>query len=150
MAYLQQIWWFEVDGLVQFPFPPDIYTLSFRIHLGRFSKRLGRRACNFEHTHGWDVKPVRFKLSTSGGQHASSACCLNGNELEDANGNHKRGCWLEYNVGEFMVSESDPATEVSFSMKQIDCTHSKGGLCVDTVSIIPSDLRARRRRGVLK
>ncbi|KAK2998449.1 hypothetical protein RJ639_022593 [Escallonia herrerae] len=34
-------------------------------------------------------------------------------------------------------------------MKQIDCTHSKGGLCVDTVSIIPSDLKARRRRGVM-
>ncbi|KAK2996949.1 hypothetical protein RJ639_026283 [Escallonia herrerae] len=52
-------------------------------------------------------------------------------------------------VGEFIVGESDPATEVRFSMKQIDCTHSKGGLCVDTVSIIPSDLKARRRRGVM-
>lgn len=150
MAYLQQIWWFEVDGVVKFPFPADIYTLSFRIHLGRFSKRLGRRVCNFEHTHGWDIKPVRFELSTSDGQQASTYCCLDVTDQEDSNGNHNRGCWVEYKVGEFIVGESDPATEVRFSMKQIDCTHSKGGLCVDNVSIIPSDLKARRRRGVLK
>uniref|UniRef100_A0A5B6ZF84 Putative F-box protein PP2-A15 n=1 Tax=Davidia involucrata TaxID=16924 RepID=A0A5B6ZF84_DAVIN len=150
VAYLQQIWWFEVDGVVKFPFPADIYTLSFRIHLGRFSKRLGRRVCNFEHTHGWDIKPVRFELSTSDGQQASSECCLDETDQDDANGNHKRGCWIEYRVGEFVVNESDPATEVRFSMKQIDCTHSKGGLCVDSVSIIPSDLKERRRKGVLK
>ncbi|KAK2987508.1 hypothetical protein RJ640_017245, partial [Escallonia rubra] len=149
VAYLQQIWWFEVDGAVKFPFPADIYTLSFRIHLGRFSKRLGRRVCNFDHTHGWDIKPVRFELSTSDGQQASRECCFEETEQDDANGNQKRGCWIEYKVGEFIVGESDPATEVRFSMKQIDCTHSKGGLCVDTVSIIPSDLKARRRRGVL-
>ncbi|KAG5556722.1 hypothetical protein RHGRI_007105 [Rhododendron griersonianum] len=59
VAYLQQIWWFEVDGVVKFPFPADIYTLSFRIHLGRFSKRLGQRVCYFEHTHGWEIKPPR-------------------------------------------------------------------------------------------
>ncbi|KAM7464294.1 hypothetical protein LguiA_032415 [Lonicera macranthoides] len=150
VAYLQQIWWFEVDGVVKFPLPADIYTLSFRIHLGRFSKRLGRRVCNFEHTHGWDIKPVRFELSTSDGQQASTYCCLEETDQEDSNGNHNRGCWVEYKVGEFIVGESDPATEVRFSMKQIDCTHSKGGLCVDNVSIIPSDLKARRRRGVLK
>ncbi|KAA8516645.1 hypothetical protein F0562_016849 [Nyssa sinensis] len=150
VAYLQQIWWFEVDGVVKFPFPADIYTLSFRIHLGRFSKRLGRRVCNFEHTHGWDIKPVRFELSTSDGQQASSECCLDEIEQDDVNGNHKRGCWIEYKVGEFVVNESDPATEVRFSMKQIDCTHSKGGLCVDSVSIIPSYLKDHRRKGVLK
>ncbi|THF98267.1 hypothetical protein TEA_025203 [Camellia sinensis var. sinensis] len=127
-----------------------IYTVSFRIHLGRFSKRLGRRVCNFEHTHGWSVKPVRFEFSTSDGQQASIECCLDDNEPDDINGNHKRGCWIQYKVGEFIVTESDPATEVRFSMKQIDCTHSKGGLCVDSVSIIPSDLKEQRRRGVLK
>ncbi|GMP84715.1 hypothetical protein CsSME_00038136 [Camellia sinensis var. sinensis] len=150
VAYLQQIWWFEVDGVVKFPFPAGIYTVSFRIHLGRFSKRLGRRVCNFEHTHGWSVKPVRFEFSTSDGQQASIECCLDDNEPDDINGNHKRGCWIQYKVGEFIVTESDPATEVRFSMKQIDCTHSKGGLCVDSVSIIPSDLKEQRRRGVLK
>ncbi|KAI3471995.1 hypothetical protein Pfo_028683 [Paulownia fortunei] len=87
VAYLQQMWWFEVDGLVKFPFPPDIYTLSFRIHLGRFSKRLGRRICNFDHTHGWDIKPVRFELSTSDGQQASSECFLDDTQQDDANGN---------------------------------------------------------------
>lgn len=146
IAYLQQIWWFEVDGAVKFPLPPDTYTLSFRLHLGRFSKRLGRRVCTFEHTHGWDVKPVRFELNTSEGGTASSECCLDETEHEDTSGNHKRGCWIEYTVGEFEVKSSKPDYEVRFSMKQIDCTHSKGGLCVDTVSIIPKDLRVRRRR----
>ena len=150
MAYLQQIWWFEVDGFVKFPLPADIYTLSFRIHLGRFSKRLGRRICYFEHTHGWDIKPVRFDLSTSDGQEASTEFFLDDCAEDEANGCHKRGCWIDYKVGEFIVNGSNPATEVRFSMKQIDCTHSKGGICVDSVSIIPSDLKAGRRRMVLK
>ncbi|KAG2682857.1 hypothetical protein I3843_10G003800 [Carya illinoinensis] len=144
VAYLQQIWWFEVDGVVKFPFPAGIYTLSFRLHLGRFSKRLGRRVCTFEHTHGWDIKPVRLNFSTSDGQLASSQCCLDDTEQD----NHKRGCWIDYKVGEFIVSDSEPATEVRFSMKQIDCTHSKGGLCVDSVFIIPTDLKKQKRRGV--
>lgn len=144
---MQQIWWFEVDGLVKFPFPADTYTLSFRIHLGKISKRLGRRVCNFEHTHGWDIKPVRFELSTSGGQEASTESFLDDCAKDEVNGNYKRGYWIEYNVGEFIVSASDPATtEVRFSMKQIDCTHSKGGMYVDNVSIIPSDLKKSRKR----
>ncbi|OVA19441.1 F-box domain [Macleaya cordata] len=145
-----QIWWFEVDGAVRFPFPVGIYTLSFRLHIGKFSRRLGRRVCNFEQTHGWDIRPVRFELSTSDGQQASCECCLDESERDDANGNQKRGCWIEYKVGEFIVTDSEPTTEVRFSMKQIDCTHSKGGLCVDAVYIIPSYLRERRRREVLK
>ncbi|KAF4388068.1 hypothetical protein CsatB_016658 [Cannabis sativa] len=148
VAYLQQIWWFEVDGVVRFHFPADIYTLSFRLHLGRFFKRLGRRACSFEHTHGWDIKPVQFELSTSDGQQASCQFCLDEKEHDEINGNHKRGCWIEYKVGEFIVTNSEPETEVRFSMKQIDCTHSKGGLCVDSVYIIPSNLRERRRKGI--
>ncbi|KAF7804354.1 F-box protein PP2-A15-like isoform X1 [Senna tora] len=151
VAYLQQIWWFEVDGEVKFPLPADIYTLCFRLHLGRFSKRLGRRVCSYEHTHGWDIKPVRFELSTSDGQQALCEYCLDETEHDDAYGNHKRGCWVNYKVGEFVVSGSEPTTEVRFSMKQIDCTHSKGGLCVDSVFIIPSNLKERKRRkGILK
>ncbi|XP_055808845.1 F-box protein PP2-A15-like [Solanum dulcamara] len=144
VAYCQQVWWFEVSGTVKFPFPPDIYTLTFRIHIGKFLKRLGRRVSNFEHTHGWDLGPVRYELSTSDGQCAVSECHLHDIEQNDAKGNIKRGCWIEYKVGEFIVSRSDPVTEVRFSMKQIDCTHSKGGLCLDSVSIIPSNLRRRR------
>ncbi|XP_042014519.1 F-box protein PP2-A15-like [Salvia splendens] len=150
VAYLQQIWWFEVDGSVTFPFPPDVYTLSFRIHLGRFSRRLGRRISHFDHTHGWDIKPVRFVLSTSGSQHASSECFLDDIPEGDANGSYKRGCWIEYKVGQFLVKESDPPTEVRFSMKQIDCTHSKGGLCIDSVSIMPSELKERRSERTLQ
>ncbi|XP_042515149.1 F-box protein PP2-A15 [Macadamia integrifolia] len=139
VAFLQQVWWFEVDGSVKFSFPAGVYTVSFRIHLGRFFKRLGRRVCSFEHTHGWDIKPVRFELSTSDGQQAACNCCLDESEKDDANGNHKRGYWIEYKVGEFTVSDSEDAMEVRFSMKQIDCTHSKGGLCVDSVFILPSN-----------
>ncbi|XP_010243198.1 PREDICTED: F-box protein PP2-A15-like [Nelumbo nucifera] len=146
VAYLQQIWWFEVDGIIKFPFPAGVYALSFRLHLGRFSKRLGRRVCNFEHTHGWDIKPVRFELSTSDGQQASCLICLDESVKDDTNGNSKRGCWKEYKVGEFIVDDSAPATEVRFSMRQIDCTHSKGGLCVDSVFIFPNDLRQRRTK----
>lgn len=152
-AYLHQIWWFEVDGVLKFPFPADVYTLSFRIHLGRFSKRLGRRVCSFDQTHGWDIKPVRFELSTSDAQESSSTESFldDCDKYDETNGNHKRGCWIEYKVGEFIVTSSDPATEVRFSMKQIDCTHSKGGIYVDNVSIIPSDLKlGRRRRRMLK
>lgn len=146
VAYLQQIWWFEVDGVVKFPFPPDIYTLSFRLHLGKFSKRLGRRVSNFEHTHGWDIKPVRFEFTTSDGQQATCDCCLDETEQDEVDGTpQKRGCWIEYKIGEFVVTDPETAPEIRFSMKQIDCTHSKGGLCVDSVSIIPSDLREGRR-----
>lgn len=145
VAYLQQIWWFEADGMVKFHFPADIYTLTFRLHLGRFYRRLGRRVCSFEHTHGWDVKPVRFEFSTSDGQQATHEFCLDEHELLDVNGNRKRGCWIEYKVGEFFVNESGSATEIRFSMKQIDCTHSKGGLCVDSVFIFPSILKERKK-----
>ncbi|XLS77926.1 hypothetical protein HN51_062151, partial [Arachis hypogaea] len=72
VTYLQQIWWFEVDGEVEFPFPAGTYTLFFRLHLGKPSKRFGRRVCNTEHVHGWDVKPVRFQRCTSDGQFVTS------------------------------------------------------------------------------
>ncbi|KAL8154274.1 hypothetical protein V2J09_012034 [Rumex salicifolius] len=139
VAYLQQIWWFEVSGTMSFSLPPGIYTVSFRLHLGRFTKRLGRRFCNHEHTHGWDIKPVRFELTTSDGQQASIDCYLDESEKDEMIGHHKRCPWIEYKAGEFIVSNDQPATEVRFSMKQIDCTHSKGGLCLDSVSIIPKD-----------
>ncbi|KAM0033638.1 putative phloem protein [Helianthus debilis subsp. tardiflorus] len=67
VAYLQQIWWFEVDGVVKFPFPCGTYTLYFRLQLGQSGRRFGRRVCNSDHVHGWDIKLVKFKLSTSYG-----------------------------------------------------------------------------------
>ncbi|TYJ18897.1 hypothetical protein E1A91_A09G153700v1 [Gossypium mustelinum] len=127
-----------------------VSTEESRLHLGRFSKRLGRRVSSFEHTHGWDIKPVTFELSTSDGQLASCEHYLDDTEQDYDNGNHKRGCWIDYKVGEFIVNDSEPVTEVRFSVKQIDCTHSKGGLCVDSVFIIPTDLKERKRKGMLK
>ncbi|KAI7738278.1 hypothetical protein M8C21_024375 [Ambrosia artemisiifolia] len=126
VAYLQQIWWFEVDGEVEFPFPCGTYTLYFRLQLGRSGKRFGRRVCNSDHVHGWDIKPVKFQLSTSDGQKAITQCYLT---------NH--GKWNLYQAGDFVVEDSKVPMKVKFSMTQIDCTHTKGGLCVDSVLIRP-------------
>ncbi|KAL3499407.1 hypothetical protein ACH5RR_038500 [Cinchona calisaya] len=130
VAYLQQIWWFEVDGEVEFPFPAGTYSLFFRLQLGRTSKKFGRRVCNTEHVHGWDLKPVRFQLSTSDGQKAATQCYIN-----------EPGRWIYYHVGDFTVVDPQTPTTVKFSMTQIDCTHTKGGLCVDSVFVYPSEFK---------
>nr|DAD18798.1 TPA_asm: hypothetical protein HUJ06_020261 [Nelumbo nucifera] len=102
VAYLQQIWWFEVDGQVEFQFPAGTYSLFFRLQLGRASKRFGRRVCNPEHVHGWDIKPVRFQLSTSDGQHALSQCYLG-----------EPGNWGHCYVGDFVVENPNAPTKVA-------------------------------------
>ncbi|PKU70610.1 F-box protein PP2-A13 [Dendrobium catenatum] len=134
VAYLQQIWWFEVVGEIQFCFPPGTYSLYFRLYLGRPSRRLGRRICNTEHIHGWDIKPVRFQLWTSDGQHTLCQCTID-----------DPGYWIRYHVGDFEVMSSDVPNKVKFSMEQIDCTHTKGGLCVDSVLIYPKQLRQQEK-----
>ncbi|KAI5655557.1 hypothetical protein M9H77_32744 [Catharanthus roseus] len=132
IAYLQQIWWFEVDGEVEFPFPAGSYSLFFRLQLGRTNKRFGRRVTNTEHVHGWDIKPVRFQVSTSDGQQSTTQCYLN-----------EPGKWIYYHMGDFVVANPHRPTKVKFSMTQIDCTHTKGGLCVDSVFVYPSEFRER-------
>jgi hypothetical protein len=127
VAYLQQIWWFEVVGEVDFSFPVGTYSLYFRVHLGKFYKRFGRRLCTSEHVHGWDKKPVRFQLLTSDGQHTLSQCYLE----------EEPGSWALYHAGDFVASKPDQSLKLKFSMAQIDCTHTKGGLCVDSVFIYP-------------
>lgn len=129
IAYLQQIWWLEVDGDFEFQFPTGAYSLLFRLQLGRVTKRLGRRVCNSENIHGWDIKPVQFQLTTPDGQHAVSRCFLD-----------NLGNWVYYHVGDFVVEEPNASTRIKFSLTQIDCTHTKGGLCVDSVLICPSSL----------
>ncbi|GMH09424.1 hypothetical protein Nepgr_011265 [Nepenthes gracilis] len=124
VAYLQQIWWFEVNGDVEFPFPAGTYSVFFRLQLGRAFKRFGRRICGTEHIHGWDIKPVHFQLDTSDGQRAVSQCFV-----------EQPGKWFSYHVGDFVVENPNKLTKVKFSMTQIDCTHTKGGLCVDSVVI---------------
>ncbi|KAI3681966.1 hypothetical protein L2E82_50276 [Cichorium intybus] len=126
VAYLHQIWWFEVDGEVEFPFPSGTYTLLFRLQLGRSGRRFGRRVCNSDEVHGWDIKPVKFQLSTSDGQKAMAQCYLT-----------DPGKWNVYRVGDFVVEDSKVPMKIKFSMTQIDCTHTKGGLCVDSVLICP-------------
>ncbi|KAI5601565.1 hypothetical protein BDE02_01G099100 [Populus trichocarpa] len=130
VAYLQQIWWFEVDGQFEFPFPAGTYSLFFRLQLGRAAKRFGRRICNTEHVHGWDIKPVQFQLWTSDGQYASSQCFL-----EDP------GKWNLYHAGDFVVDGTNASTKLKFSMTQIDCTHTKGGLSLDSILVYPCKLK---------
>lgn len=135
VAYLQQIWWFQVDGELDFPFPAGSYSLFFRVHLGRSHKRFGRRVCNSEHVHGWDKKPVRFQVSTSNGQQATKQCYLK-----------DPGKWNHHHAGDFVVAaNSCGSTKIKFSMTQIDCTHPKGGLCVDSVLIYPVESEERSR-----
>ncbi|XP_059651472.1 F-box protein PP2-A13 [Cornus florida] len=129
VAYLQQIWWLEVVGDFEFQFPEGTYSLFFRLQLGRATKRLGRRVCNPDQIHGWDVKPVQFQLTTSDGQHAISRCFLD-----------NPGNWVHYHAGDFVVEQPKELTKIKFSLTQIDCTHTKGGLCVDSVLICPSSL----------
>ncbi|KAL9246757.1 hypothetical protein vseg_020252 [Gypsophila vaccaria] len=135
IAYLQQIWWFEVNGEVEFPFPEGTYSVFFRLQLGKAYKKFGRRLCDTEQIHGWDLKPVHFQLSTSEGQRTVSQCFLEG-----------PGMWLHYHVGDFVVGNSKEPTRVKFSMTQIDCTHTKGGLCVDSVVIYPTSFKGRLKR----
>lgn len=127
IAYLRQIWWLEVEGNLDLEFPPGNYSLFFRLKLGRVGNY--RRVRNADQVHGWNLKPVQFKLSLPNGQRATSQYFLN---------KAAAGKWIEYYVGDFIVEDSDNRTNIKFSMTQIDCTHPKGGLCLDSVFIYPS------------
>ncbi|CAI9762397.1 unnamed protein product [Fraxinus pennsylvanica] len=130
IAYLQQMWWLEVEGNLEFEFPAGNYSLFFRLQLGRASKRPGSRRIisDIEQVHGWN-KPVQFQLAASNGQHMTSKCYLNDAALK----------WMHYHVGDFVVENSYIPTKLKFSMAQIDCTHTKAGLCLDCVYIFPSE-----------
>ncbi|WOL00112.1 hypothetical protein Cni_G08825 [Canna indica] len=133
VPYLEQTWWFEVIGEIDFCFPAGTYSLFFRFHLGRPYRRLGRRICTSKHIHGWEIKPIKFQLSTSYGQLTRSKCYLD-----------KPGRWILYHAGDFVVDDSDELMNLKFSAKQVDCTHTKGGLCVDSVLICPKEFRPGR------
>ncbi|WJX66476.1 hypothetical protein P8452_51033 [Trifolium repens] len=129
VAYLQQMWWVEVLGELEFEFPKGNYSIFFKLQLGKTTKRLGRRVCNLEQVHGWDIKPVRFQLSTSDGQNSLSQCYMNG-----------PGEWAYYHVGDFVSEKANGPINIKFSLAQIDCTHTKGGLCIDGAVICPKEL----------
>ncbi|KAJ3692710.1 hypothetical protein LUZ60_011805 [Juncus effusus] len=130
VAYLHQIWWLEVKGEINFAFPAGTYSIFFRLHLGKPSKWFSRRICISDSIHGWDLKPVRFQLATSDGQSVKSEVYLDG-----------PGAWVYHHVGDFEVRDNKEVARVGFSLVQIDCTHTKGGLCVDSVLIEPKGLR---------
>lgn len=128
IAYLHQVWWLEVKGELEFNFPAGNYSLYFRLQVGKAPKGLNHRARNLDQVHGWDIKPVRFQMSASNGQQAVSQCYLK--EVEG---------WVDYHVGDFTVENHHSPLKIKFSMSQIDCTHTKGGLCLDCVSICPCE-----------
>ncbi|GMY07089.1 F-box protein PP2-A13 [Fagus crenata] len=132
VAYLRQIWWVEILGELELEFPLGTYSIFFRLQLGKASKRFGRRVCNLDQVHGWDIKPVRFQFSVSNGQHALSECYL-----------CDPGNWVHYHAGDFVIENPSKPTKIKFSMIQIDCTHTKGGLCVDSVLICPKEFREK-------
>lgn len=125
IAYLQQIWWLEVEGDLEFEFPAGSYSLYFRLQLGRPSKGKNRQcSATSQYVQGWNIKPVRFQFSVSNGQHVTTEHFLN-----------EQGKWLRYHVGDFVVEDSYKPMKIKYSMTQIDCTHQKGGLALDSVLI---------------
>eukprot|EP00252_Welwitschia_mirabilis_P021889 TRINITY_DN5743_c0_g1_i1.p2 TRINITY_DN5743_c0_g1~~TRINITY_DN5743_c0_g1_i1.p2 ORF type:complete len:143 (-),score=20.04 TRINITY_DN5743_c0_g1_i1:52-480(-) len=121
---------------------PGKYVLIFRLCLGRPSKRLGRRIYLYDEVHGWELKPIRFSLSISGGEATTRECYLEEPvDMKDASlVARAHGNWTDYYAGDFIVHHGNELTDLKFSMTQIDCTHSKGGLCLDSVSILPHRL----------
>jgi len=126
VAYLQQIWWLEINGELEFPFPAGKYSIYFLVQLGKTVKKYGRSHCITDNIHGWDRKPVQFQVSTSNGQKAVSQRFL-----------EERGKWVHCHAGDFVVENPSKPLKLKFSMAQIDCTHTKGGLCLDSVVICP-------------
>ncbi|GJR71770.1 F-box domain, cyclin-like protein [Tanacetum coccineum] len=125
IAYLHKIWWLEVEGDLEFSFPAGSYSLFFRLRLGRPSEGQDRKSSSTtQQVHGWNIKPVRFQFSVSNGEHVTSEHFLT-----------KQDKWLPYRVGEFVIDDSYKPTKIKFSMTQIDCTHQKGGLALDSVFI---------------
>ncbi|KAI4294983.1 hypothetical protein MLD38_040742 [Melastoma candidum] len=129
VAYLQQMWWLEVAGELDFHFQPGSYHVYFRLQLGKPWRRFGLRTCDVEQVHGWDLKPARFQLTTSDGQHTLSQCYL-----------ERKGTWDFYHAGGFVVENPRESLGIKFSMIQIDCTHIKSGLCLDSVIVSPNRL----------
>ncbi|KAJ0261754.1 F-box protein PP2-A14 [Hirschfeldia incana] len=132
IAYLRQVWWLEAVGNIRFEFAPGKYSVLFKIRLGKPLRNCGRKTCNLDLVHGWDIKPVRFQLSTSDGQSAMSERHLD-----------EPGRWFHHHVGDFVVENPNSPVWVKFSMLQIDCTHTKGGLCLDCVIICPFEFRGK-------
>ncbi|KAL9225290.1 hypothetical protein vseg_001235 [Gypsophila vaccaria] len=128
VAYLQQVWWLEAEGEIEFNFPVGTYSVFFRLQIGKTAKSFGRRVCNLDHAHGWATKPVRFQLSVSNGHCVTSECVLK-----------EFGNWKNYHAGNFTVGNHHVPVKIKFSMAQVDCTHTKGGLCLDSVLICPCD-----------
>ncbi|KAJ7544391.1 hypothetical protein O6H91_09G077100 [Diphasiastrum complanatum] len=150
VAYLRSVCRFEVSGSLRCYLQPGAYTVSFRLQLGDEPSNMGLHSQYVvSHVRGWKLKPVKFSLSTSDGQHTESERYLDCTEvpeskqLELSNLSPKRivdNHWVEYDVGEFNVESTHKLVELQFSMTEIEEGYSKSGLFLDGAIIRPSFL----------
>ncbi|EPS70124.1 hypothetical protein M569_04645, partial [Genlisea aurea] len=134
VAYLKQIWWLELKGNIRFRLPSGSYSLFFRLQLcnrsaSSSSGRGSSRTCKSDKVHGWDTKPVTLQLRSGDGEKKARDFML-------GSSSSGKGKWSYYHVGDFVAVGDE--MDVDFSLTQIDCTHTKGGLWVDHVLICPS------------
>lgn len=52
---------------------------------------------------------------------------------------------MNYHMGDVDVRRTETSFKVRFSMKQVDCTHTKGGVCVDSLLVYPVGFKERLR-----
>lgn len=79
---------------------------------------------------------MQFQISTSDNQNLRATSCY----LREP------GNWNYYHGGDFVVENSSKPAKIKFSMMQIDCTHTKGGLSVDSLLIYPVEFKERLKR----
>ena len=127
---VKEVKYFQAFGVIELPFPPGTYTLSWRLRLDNPS--------------GWESHPVHFILSTDDvkvderkGFISTSAevSSRRVDEFELPTIRVKENGWLEYDVGEFVVETGRPRpTLLKFAMRSFegDC---KTGISLDGVVV---------------
>ncbi|GLJ25658.1 hypothetical protein SUGI_0491480 [Cryptomeria japonica] len=162
IAELIAVCWFEVQGVFDCKLlsPGIAYTVSFKLKLNgpasNHRRRLGTMIHAFHMNHrspyGWDIKPVKFSVTTSWGHQQQSARFLRNTEnpvdnegYQMTSFRHVGKGWMEFDAGEFFVEENeDGPKEVKFYMNELIGGDWKGGLLLEGVKIQPSYLVTER------
>lgn len=79
---------------------------------------------------------MQFQISTSENQNQRTTSCYV----------YEPGNWNCYHDGDFVVENPSKPAKIKFSIMQIDCMHTKGGLSVDSLLIYPIEFKERLRR----
>ncbi|KAG0557169.1 hypothetical protein KC19_11G107200 [Ceratodon purpureus] len=136
VACLEEVWWFHARGNIKCLLPKGAYTLSWRIQY--------RRKCS-----GWTTLPVTFRLSMSDGSQATTSHRYLGNRLrngpdqnslDDLTPVRQVERWLEFDVGEVVVTDEEKETSLEFSMRETACGTLKSGVVLDGVVLRPTSL----------